>query len=105
LNGAGYFVKASDKSITGACKAAESPSWNRFTASLINAPGSDSYPITGFTWLYLRGSSADRVRAAALHDFLNWVFSEGQRIADHEGYSELPPPLLERVRNRVNSLR
>lgn len=105
LNAAGRFIKASDKSITAACEAAESPNWNRFTASLINAPRSDSYPITSFTWLYLRASSGDQARAAALHNFLNWVFSEGQRIADHEGYSELPPQLLEQVRNRVNSLR
>src|SRR5262249_6186930 len=29
LNGAGRFIKASDKSITAACTAAESPIWNR----------------------------------------------------------------------------
>jgi len=105
LNEAGHFIKASDKSITAACTAAESPSWNRFTGSLINAPGSDSYPIASFTWLYLRSSSADQARAEALHNFLNWAFTEGQRLADHEGYSELPPPLLERVKDRVKTLR
>ena len=105
LNGAGHFIKASDKSITAACTAAESPNWDRFTAPLINTAGSDSYPITSFTWLYLRTSSDDAARSAAMRDFLGWVFTEGQHIADQEGYSELPPPLLEKVKNRVRSLR
>jgi len=105
LNGAGHFIKASDQSITAACTAAEAPNWNRFSASLINAPGADSYPITSFTWLYLRPGSADPARAAALSDFLSWAFTEGQRIADREGYSELPPPFLEKVKNKVSSLR
>ena len=105
LNGSGQFIKASDKSITTACTAAESPNWNRFTASLIDAPGDDSYPIASFTWLYLRSLSGDPARAAALYDFLRWVYSEGQHVADHEGYSELPTPLLEKVRVKLTSLR
>jgi phosphate transport system substrate-binding protein len=105
LNGTGHFIKANDKSITAACAAAESPNWDRFTAPLVNAPGSDSYPITSFTWLYLRTGLVDPARAATMRDFLGWVFTEGQRIADREGYSELPPPLLEKVKNRVSSLR
>jgi phosphate transport system substrate-binding protein len=104
LNGAGHFIKASDKSITAACTAAESPNWNRFSASLINASGSDSYPITSFTWLYLRTNSAGSARTTAISDYLKWVFTEGQRIADKEGYSELPPPLLEKVKNKISSL-
>ena len=105
LNATGHFIKANERSITAACGAVESPSWNRFTASLIDAPGSQSYPITSFTWLYLRTSSVDRARTTALRNFLTWVFSEGQRIANQEGYSELPPPLLQNVKTKVESLR
>jgi phosphate transport system substrate-binding protein len=104
LNGAGHFIKASNKSITAACTGAESPGWNRFSASLINAPGADSYPITSFTWLYLKPGFANPARAATLSNFLTWVFTEGQHIADREGYSELPPQLLEKVKGKVNSL-
>jgi phosphate transport system substrate-binding protein len=105
LNEAGHFIKATDKSITAACKAVESPGWDRFSASLIDSPGADSYPITSFTWLYLGTKSTDSTRAAALADLLNWMFSEGQQIAEREGYSQLPPVLLEKVKSKVNSLR
>jgi phosphate transport system substrate-binding protein len=105
LNPAGHFVKASEDTISAACLGVEEPGWNRLSASLTNAPGAESFPITSFTWLYLRTASHDPVRAAALSDLLNWIFSEGQRIASEDGYSELPLPLLEKVKTQISSLR
>ena len=105
LNAAGKYVKASSESITAACTAVEAPKWNSFAVSLTNAPGPDSFPITSFTWLYLRTSSSDSVRAMALQNLLDWIYSDGQRFAGEEGYSELPAPLLAAVRNRVKELR
>ena len=104
LNPAGKFVKASIDSITAACQAAEAPRWNSFSASLTNAPGADSFPITSFTWIYLRTPSSDSSRAAALGDLLEWVYTDGQRYAVQEGYSELPAPLLAAVRKKVKDL-
>lgn len=103
-NAAGKFVKASDASITAACRSVEAPEWNKFAASLTNAPGADAYPITSFSWLYLRSSSSDVKRRAALMNLLNWIYSNGQQVADAQGYSELPPPLLEKIKSRVSSL-
>jgi phosphate transport system substrate-binding protein len=104
LNPAGHFVKASPETITNACEAVEAPDFGKFSASLTNAPGADSFPITSFNWLYLRGQSADIKRAAALQDFLSWVFSDGQRIAVEQGYSELPGPLLTKITAKIKSL-
>ena len=104
LNPAGRFVKASSDTIEEACKAVETPRWNSFSASLTNAPGADSYPITSFTWIYLRSKSTDSARAAALGDLLNWIYSEGQQFAIQEGYSELPPQLLAAVRKKIKDL-
>jgi phosphate transport system substrate-binding protein len=104
LNRAGKFVKASIESIAAACNAAEAPRWNNFSASLPNAPGADSFPITSFTWIYLRTPSSDSARAAALGDLLNWIFTDGQQFAVQEGYADLPPQLLAAVRKRVKDL-
>jgi phosphate transport system substrate-binding protein len=104
LNSGGKFVKASAGSVAAACQAAEAPKWNNFSASLTNAPGADSFPITSFTWIYLRTPVSDSARAAALGDLLDWIYSEGQRYAVQEGYSELPPPLLAAVRKKVKDL-
>jgi phosphate transport system substrate-binding protein len=105
LNSAGKFVKASDKSIAAACEGVESPRWSSFSASLTNAPGADSFPITSFTWIYLRTGLSDSARSAALGNLLDWVYSDGQQFAGQEGYSELPAPLLAAVRRKVKDLR
>jgi phosphate transport system substrate-binding protein len=105
LNASGKFVKASQETIAAACQAVEAPKWNNFAASLTNASGADSFPITSFTWVYLRTQSPDSVRGAALRDLLDWIYSDGQQFAAQEGYSELPPQLLAAVRKRVKDLR
>jgi phosphate transport system substrate-binding protein len=105
LNPAGKYVKASAESIEAACEAVEAPHWNKFATSLTNASGADSFPITSFTWIYLRAQSSDSTRAAAMQDLLDWIYSDGQQFAAQEGYSELPPALLAAVRKKVKDMR
>ena len=102
-NRAGKFVKASTESMTAACQAAEAPGWKGFSASLINTPGADAFPITSFSWAYLRPLS-EPARAAALSDFLDWMYTDGQQYAAQEGYAALPPPLLAALRKKVKEL-
>jgi phosphate transport system substrate-binding protein len=104
MNPAGKFVMASTESMAAACYAAEEPAWNRFAASLIDQPGADSFPITSFSWIYLRIKAADSTRAAALSNLLDWIYTDGQRFAVQEGYTELPPPLLAALRQKVKDL-
>jgi len=104
LNPAGKYVKASAETLAAACQATESPRWSNFSASLTNAPGPDAFPITSFTWIYLRTSASDSARAFALSDLLNWIYSDGQRYAAQEGYAELPSPMLAAVRKKVKEL-
>lgn len=101
LNSAGRFVRASPKSIGAACKSVESPRWDKPSASLSNAAGADSFPITSFSWIYLRPRNTDWAHALALADFLDWVYTEGQEIADQEGYARLPAPLIAGLMKKV----
>jgi ABC-type phosphate transport system substrate-binding protein len=39
-----------------------------------------------------------------LNDFINWIYTDGQRFAAQEGYAELPPQLLAAVRSKVKDL-
>jgi len=104
LNLAGKFVQASTESMTAACQAAEAPGWKSFSASLTGTPGADSFPITSFSWIYLRVKTADPARAAALSDLLSWIYTDGQQFAAQEGYADLPPPLLASLREKIKSL-
>jgi phosphate transport system substrate-binding protein len=105
LNRAGKYVKASSASLTAACHAAEVPGWKDFTASLINAMGADSYPITSFSWIYLQTKSNDSPHAAALRDLLGWIYSDGQQFSAQEGYANLPMPLLVHLREKIRNYR
>ena len=103
-NSAGKFVKASLEGMAAACKSAEVPNWKRYSASLINTGGADSFPITSFSWVYVRMKSGDSARSAALRDLLDWIYTDGQQYAAEEGYSELPPPLLAALKEKVKEL-
>jgi len=103
-NASGRYVRASPESITAACEAAEEPQWNKFSASLTNTSGAEAFPITSFSWVYLRVKPTDAARAAALSDLLDWIYGDGQRYAVQEGYSELPAALLTAVKKKVREL-
>ena len=104
LNRAGKFLKASTEGVAAACQAAEAPGWKAFSASLIDQPGAESFPIASFSWIYLRVPPSDSARAAALINLLDWIYTDGQQFAVQEGYSELPPPLLAALRKKVKEL-
>ena len=103
-NLAGKFVTASPQRLAAACQEVEAPAWRNFSASLVNARGDDSYPLTSFTWIYLRAKTSDSTRAAALSDFLNWIYSDGQTLAEQEGYTALPPKLQAELKKKLNDL-
>lgn len=103
-NASGKFIKATETTVDAACKAVEAPDWKKFSSSLTFAPGADSYPIASFSWLYLRSSSSDHRRRAALVSLLKWIYGNGQEVANAKGYFELPGQLLDSVKTKVESL-
>lgn len=103
-NAAGKFVQASDASINAACRSIQAPEWNRFSASLTNAPGADSFPIASFSWIYLRADSPASKRKAALISLLQFIYTNGQQVLSEQGYAALPPPLLDRIKTRIATL-
>jgi phosphate transport system substrate-binding protein len=104
LNSSGKFVKASPRTLTAACENVEAPDWRSLSASLINAHGPDSYPMTSFTWVYLPARSQEPARAAAIANLLIWIYTDGQKVAEEQGYTSLPAQLLTEVRKSVANL-
>lgn len=105
LNASGKFVKASAETLTEACRAVEAPAFDKFSASLTNAPGDQSFPIASFDWFYLRRDLDDPNRVAAIDEFLDWVFSDGQQIAAQAGYADLPVPLRAKISARLRDMK
>src|SRR6266436_1948349 len=103
-NAAGEFVKPSTKSISDTALAMESKITDDFRVSLTNAPGKESYPIVSFTWFYVPVHLQDLQRSHAVNEYLSWVYGSGQEIAHAQGYTPLPPSVLQKVRATVASL-
>ena len=96
-NADGEFVHPSARTISAAALALAGRMSDDFRVSLTNAPGKDSYPISSFTWFYVPAVSKDSQRGQAIADYLKWVYSSGERLAEEQGYPPLPNELLTKV--------
>src|SRR5438309_9190581 len=102
-NSAGAFVKASIESVTAAMATAQIPDDFRF--SMTNAPGQDSYPIAGATWLLVYEQQKDPAKGKKLVEFLKWALNRGEAMAKELSYAPLPDALRDRVLKRVDEIK
>jgi phosphate transport system substrate-binding protein len=102
-NSANEFVKPTEKTFANA--ALEAKISDDFRVSLTNAPGKDSYPITSFTWFYVPARAKDPSRGRAVAAYLKWVYTDGQMVAQNQGYATLPKELLARVAASAATIR
>ena len=104
-NAEGEFVKPSARSIAAAAKALTSKTNDDFRISLTNAPGRDTYPISSFTWFYVPAIAKDSQRGHAVAEYLKWVYTSGEKIAQEQGYPPLPEELLAKVAAKAETIR
>jgi phosphate transport system substrate-binding protein len=85
----GNFVTPSAAGATAAASAFVGTSPSQF--SIVNAPGKDSAPISGYSWLILYKDQADKTKGTALVDYLYWLTTpEGQQYGVNLHYAALP---------------
>ncbi len=104
-NAEGEFVRPSARSIAAAAKALTSRTTDDFRISLTNAPGKESYPISSFTWFYVPAVAKDSERGRAIADYLKWVYTSGEKLAQEQGYPPLPEELLAKVMAKAATIR
>ncbi len=102
-NSAGEFIRPTLESITAAMSTAQIPDDFRF--SITNAPGKESYPIAGATWLLVYEQQKDPAKGKKVVEFLNWALTKGEEMAKDLDYAPLPPQLRERVLKRVSEIK
>ena len=91
-NSAGKFIAPSlsttQEAVTNSPVANSLPagdhSWTK--VSLLNSPGSNTYPIASFTYLLLpkdlsSNPNLDQTKAKALVDFISWAITDGQKAS------------------------
>jgi phosphate transport system substrate-binding protein len=89
-NSAGKFVKADLASVTAAAAGAAQNMPEDFRVSITNPAGPAAYPISSFTWLLIPQKIADPNKKKIITDFLHWMMTDGQNMAEALSYARLP---------------
>jgi phosphate transport system substrate-binding protein len=103
-NSAGNFVKADLNSVTAAAAAAAKNMPEDFRVSITNAPGADAYPIASFTWLLIPAKIEDQAKKAAITDFLRWMLTDGQSMAEQLSYAKLPAEVVAMEQKAIGAI-
>jgi len=90
----GKWVAPSLEGPSAAAAEAEIPDDMR--VSIVNAPGADSYPISGFTWLLIYKNQTDKEKGTAVVNLANWMIHDGQALNEGLDYGKLPENLVAR---------
>ena len=94
-NAAGKFITASPDAVSKAMATATVPDDFRF--SMVNAPGNDSYPIAGASWVLIYQKQTKAENGRKLVSFLKWAVTKGQKLSPSLSYAPLPENVQQRV--------
>jgi len=61
-----------------------------FAVYIVDAPGRNSYPITGYTFLLIPKEQKDLEKGKALVKFVRWAYEKGDKYAEELLYVPLP---------------
>ena len=87
-NQAGNYVNPSAQTV--AADAAQKPAITPTDFSIVNQPGTASYPISGYSWALVYTRQPDQAPGQALVAMLDWLIHDGQVSAAANGYVPLP---------------
>ena len=96
----GSFVIPSEAGATAAAKQFPDVTPQQF--SIVNAPGKNSAPITGYSWLMVYKDQADKTKGTATVDMLYWLVTDGQQYGSNTHYAKLPSNM---VKNDIVALK
>ena len=96
-NREGNFVAPTLEATSAAAAGVAKSMPNDFRVSLVDAPGKESWPISGLTWILVYQDQKDEARGKAVVQFLKWAIRDGQKMVAALDYAALPKPVVERV--------
>ncbi len=99
-NKADKYVLGTLESVTKAADGTLSNIPEDLRFSLTDAPGEQSYPISGADWAVLYVNQPPE-KGKLIVEFLHWVTHDGQAYCESLHYARLPPSLVERLEKRL----
>lgn len=103
-NQEGNFVEPTLDSITAASEAFAAAMPEDMGQLLVNAPGKDSYPIAGYTFLLIYRDMPDCIKAKKLHDFVVWALTQGDDYARELLYAPVGAAVEKMVLERLSTM-
>lgn len=103
-NASGKFVEPSSAgaSAAGAGAAANMPA--DLKAVFVNAPGDESYPISGFSWIIVFKNQKDAAKGKELVDMLKYLVTDGQQYSEALYYAPLPQAVRDLDMKAIDSI-
>jgi phosphate transport system substrate-binding protein len=103
-NKEGYPIQADLKSVSAAADAALKDIPEDLRYSITNAPGKDSYPISGTSWAVLYVDQP-KDKGQQVVDYLRWCIHDGQKFCEELHYATLPKGLVEKADKKLDSVK
>ncbi len=94
----GQFVSPNDTSFKAAAANAKWDADKGFYEILTNAPGKDSWPITGATFILVQKSQEKPENGKEVLKFFDWAFTNGDKYASDLDYVPLPANVKAMIR-------
>jgi phosphate transport system substrate-binding protein len=105
-NQAGRYVAPSPASTTAAINGFLSQLQQDPRVPIVNPPAAaaDAYPIAGLTFLIVPKDGTDIDKRQALKDFIKYVVTDGQNVANSLNYAPLPDGVKQNDLNLLNQM-
>jgi phosphate transport system substrate-binding protein len=102
-NAAGNYIAPSlDGAKADAANVTTIPADLRFF--IVNAPGADSYPISGFSWIIVYQHQSNVNKGEAVANLLWWMSHEGQQFSTALSYVPLPDAMVTKDEAQIKSM-
>jgi phosphate transport system substrate-binding protein len=98
------FIHADTENLKAAAQGLTADMGEDLTFKLTNRPGKDAFPICGVIWAvcYQHQPASNQ---QLVGDFLRWIIHDGQQFAERTSYAPLPPDLVERADQKLQSIK
>jgi phosphate transport system substrate-binding protein len=100
----GHFVAPTLEATSAAAAGAANTMPADYRVSIVDAPGKDSYPIAGLTWLLVYKDQKDPAKGKALVQFLKWAIHDGQKMEAALDYAPIPKPVVEKMEKTLHQI-
>jgi len=100
-NQAGQFVQPDDLTFAAAAAGTDWAKIPGMGTFITNAPGAQSWPITGASFILMYKEPGNKARSAEVLKFFDYAFKEGKKMAAELDYVPMPDATTDYIRKNV----